>query len=138
MSLDFDLYLDQGSDFSVNLTVIAQDGTAMDLTGYSVMAKMRRSYYSIICYDLGPTISDVLDGVITLSISSLLTSILWPARYVYDVTITSAGGLTSRVFEGVLTVSPGITSIPQPESYEPLIAKGSLAIAGVSSVIVFA
>jgi hypothetical protein len=32
-------------------------------------------------------------------------------RYVYDVEVTDASGVVSRVFEGLVTVSPNVTKI---------------------------
>jgi hypothetical protein len=46
---------------------------------------------------------------VTLSLTDTQTSALEPGRYVYDMNITSAGGITTRVVEGQAIVTPGVT-----------------------------
>jgi hypothetical protein len=136
MALDIDLYIDQGSDFSVNLTVTAQDGSTQDLTGYTVVATMRRSYFNITSYDLGATISDEVNGVVTLTVPAAKTALFWPTRYVYEVAVTNTGtGLTSRVFEGIATITAGVVGSARPEMYESIVyAPGHVSISGAGSV----
>jgi hypothetical protein len=118
MALDVDLYIDQGADFTVQLDVTAEDGSALDLTGYTVTSQMRRSYYSLTATSITSTVLSAPDGTIQLSLPASATRNLWPARYLYDVAVTSGSGVVSRVFEGMITVTPGVTAVPKPEHYE--------------------
>jgi hypothetical protein len=118
MASYFDIYIDQGATFSVDLIITGSDGSPLDLTGYSVQGKMSRSFYSSTSVAFTGEVTSAPDGLITLSLSKTATAALWPTRYVYDVSITDGNAVTSRVYEGMATVSPGITAIPKPLSYE--------------------
>lgn len=37
------------------------------------------------------------------------TALLSPGRYLYDLLITAPGGTKTRVVEGIVTVTPGVT-----------------------------
>jgi hypothetical protein len=69
---------------------------------------MRKNYASTTAYDFTTTDNEGL-GQIFLQMSSSITSQLEPGRYLYDVEITSTAGEISRVVEGIVTVTPGIT-----------------------------
>jgi len=105
------LLIDQGANFSSDVTVRDAIGTAFDLTGYTVSAKMAKGYSStrtrttITTTILAPT-----TGVITLSLLPNITQTLDAERYVYDVELTQTStGTVTRVIEGIITVRPGVT-----------------------------
>jgi hypothetical protein len=113
MASTTNLTIDQGASFSKELTVENSDGTAFDLTGYSAEAKMASGYASTRTrINLTTTINaDPTTGKITLTLNADQTSSLdAPARYVYDVEILKTADSTiTRVYEGVITVSPSVT-----------------------------
>ena len=49
------------------------------------------------------------DGQVTLTMTDTVTTALSPGRYVYDLIVTSSGGLKTRVVEGQAIVTPGVT-----------------------------
>ena len=105
------LRIDQGANFSSDVTVTNTDGTAVDLAGYTASATMAESYGSSSTTSITTAIaSDTTTGVITLSLTAAQTTALdAPARYVYDVyiTLTSTGEVT-RVIEGIITINPKV------------------------------
>ena len=106
------LYVDQGTDFSVQLTIYDDNNSPWNLTGYTGQAKIRKSYYSSTSVNFALSFHAVrTTGVITLALNSSQTSLLEQGRYLYDVEITSAGGTITRVVEGIVTVTPGMTRI---------------------------
>ena len=114
MAARANLILDRGATFSSDVTVSDTDGTAFDLTGYTAAAKMAKGYAStqtrvIITAAIN---NDPTTGVITLSLTADQTKALdAPARYVYDVEITKTSDSTvTRVIEGLITVSPDVTT----------------------------
>jgi len=106
------LTIDQGATFSSDVTVKDANGNAFDLTGYTATAKMAKGYSStrtrtaITC-----TINaDPTTGIVTLSLTATETAALdAPARYVYDLEITS-GATVTRVIEGIINVRPNVTT----------------------------
>ena len=97
MSARANLRIDQGANFSSDVTVTDTDGTAFDLTGYTASAKMAQGYSSTRTrVSFTTTIAtDATTGVITLSLTAEQTSTLdSPSRYVYDVEITKTSDST--------------------------------------------
>lgn len=108
MAIKANLVIDQGTDFSATIDVIDTDDNPFDLTNYTTAAQIRKSYASTTAYDFNTSHNNDL-GQIYLSISNSITNQLDPGRYLYDVEITSTSGDISRVVEGIVTVTPGIT-----------------------------
>lgn len=109
MAIIANIYIDQGTDFSITVDVTNADGTALNLNGYSAAAQIRKTYTSsTISASFGTTIVEA-SGQVTLSLTDSQTSALSPGRYLYDLNITSSGGNTSRVVEGQAIVTPGVT-----------------------------
>jgi hypothetical protein len=71
---------------------------------------MRKNYASTTATDFTTAIS-VASSQIVLSLAKSITVDLTPGRYMYDVEITSGGDTTTRVVEGIATVTPGITRV---------------------------
>ena len=119
MAIKANLIIDQGSDFSATVDVLDSDGQLFDLTGYSTRAQMRKSYASgLVAQFITSHNND--GGVVSLSLpnSNILvdgtvtqtgTNSIEPGRYLYDVEMESANGVVTRVLEGTITVTGGIT-----------------------------
>jgi len=97
------LYIDQGTTFSLAITVSDQYGEGMDLTNYTVTSQMRKSYQSVTTAKTTP-----LDGILTISLTANQTSAISSGRYVYDIEITS-NVETVRVLEGIVVINPEVT-----------------------------
>lgn len=110
MAIKANLVIDQGSSFSATIDVTNVDGTVFNLTGYTVAAQMRKNYTSSVAVTFSTTHSSA-GGAITLSLLPAVTTAIEPGRYLYDVEITSSGGSITRIVEGMVTVTPGMTRI---------------------------
>ena len=114
MAATANLRIDQGATFTSDITVTNTDGTAFNLTGHTASAKMALGYSSTRTRTLFTTsiANDPTTGVITLTLTADQTNNLEaPARYVYDVEITKTSDSTiTRVIEGIITVSPSVTT----------------------------
>lgn len=108
MAIKANLVIDQGTDFSATIDVTDSNNDPFDLTNYTTAAQMRKSYASTTAYSFTATDNNS-GGQITLSMANSVTNQLDPGRYLYDVEIASSGGNVSRVVEGIVTVTPGIT-----------------------------
>ena len=112
MAIYSNLIVDQGSAFSVTITVEDNDGTPVNVNGYTVEGKIKKNYASSTSVEFGATSPiDSTDGTINLNLTDTQTKAMEAGRYVYDVEITSAGGtgLTTRVLQGQVEVTPGVT-----------------------------
>jgi hypothetical protein len=107
MATKANLIIDQGSSFSTSIALTDNDGVALNLTGYTGAAQIRKHYTSSTAVTFTVTI-DVPNGEVLLSLTSTQTAAIAAGRYVYDVELT-IGSLVSRVIEGIITVTPEVT-----------------------------
>jgi hypothetical protein len=107
------LDIDQGSDFTTEITLENDNGTPMNLVGSTVYSQFRKSYGSTTAYAFICAVSNASQGKITLSLPGITSSTIKHGRYLYDVEVIGANNLTkTRVVEGILTLNPEITKIP--------------------------
>tara|TARA_R110000796_G_scaffold31104_4_gene82731 strand:- start:1296 stop:1637 length:342 start_codon:yes stop_codon:yes gene_type:complete len=111
MAIYSNLLVDQGSTFRANVDVTDSDGNELNLTNYTVAAQLRKNYSSTTAVEFTATISNATSGVLEIFLSDTQTDLLKAGRYVYDVEITSPGGEVTRVLEGQIEVSPGVTRV---------------------------
>ena len=104
-----ELVIEQGATFSTTVNVGDTAGAAINLSGYSASSQMRKSYYATSNTIITATITGNANGEITLSMTSANTSNLTPGRQVFDLLITSPSNVKTRVVEGVIMISPGVT-----------------------------
>lgn len=110
MAIKANLVIDQGTTFNADIDLVDTNDQIYDLTGYTVASQMRKNYTSsaavtFTCSTFAAT------GKIFLSLTPEATAAIEPGRYLYDVEITSPGGVKTRVVEGIVTVTPGMTRI---------------------------
>lgn len=104
-----ELLIEQGATFSTTVNVEDTAGAAINLFGYSASSQMRKSYYATSNTIITSTITGNANGEITLSMTAANTANLTPGRQVFDLLITSTVGVKTRVVEGVIVISPGVT-----------------------------
>lgn len=104
-----ELLIEQGATFSTTVNVEDTAGAAINLTGYSASSQMRKSYYATSNTTITSTITGNSNGEITLSMTATNTAALTPGRQVFDLLITSPTGVKTRVVEGIIVISPGVT-----------------------------
>lgn len=105
-----ELIIDQGSTFETELDLTGDDGVAINVAGYVFNGQIRKSYYSNrATANLTITVSDAANGNVILSVNSATTSNIKPGRYVYDVKMKDTANVTTRILEGIITVTPQVT-----------------------------
>lgn len=108
MAIKANLIIDQGTTYSTDLQLTDDNGNVIDLSSYSAAAQIRKTYTSSSATTFTVSISEDT-GVVTLSLTANQTSNIASGRYVYDVELTSPGGVVSRIIEGIVTVTPQVT-----------------------------
>jgi len=104
------LVVNTGTDF--NQTFTLEDGStnsAINLTGYSIKAEMRKHPSSTGVTTFTSSIYSAINGQIKIGLSTTTTSSLKSGRYIYDVVVTDTSNVMSRVVEGMVLVSKGAT-----------------------------
>jgi hypothetical protein len=109
MATRANITIDQGATFSTVLNLTDQNGNIINLTDYTVAAQVKKWYTSVNSVSFGATINSAA-GSITLSLTSNQTSLMWAGRYVYDVIVTDSSNNVSRIVEGEVVVTPGVTN----------------------------
>jgi hypothetical protein len=109
MAILANIFIDQGTDFSITVDVTDSSGDILDMTNYTSAGQIRKTYSSSTVSATFNTTITASSGQVTLSLNDSVTTGLEAGRYVYDLNITSAGGQTTRVVEGQAIVTPGVT-----------------------------
>ncbi len=112
MATTSNLYIDQGSDYQVTVTVNDQS-----LVGHTAAAQFRKSYGSSTAYNFVCTVNegdDDVDGTVTLTLLGVDSDDIPAGRYLYDVEVTSPGGTKTRIVEGLVILNPQITKPVDP------------------------
>ena len=103
------LYIDQGTTFSVNIQVFDNAGNPLNISEYTANSQIRKSYSSSnTAATFASTVSDAANGIVNLSLTASQTSALKYGRYLYDLELTS-GATIVRASEGIVTVYPQVT-----------------------------
>jgi hypothetical protein len=117
----FDLHINQGATYARQFTwfqgcgcfpIGAPLGLPVNLTGFTAAMQFRPFVLSTtILYDATPDI--VLGGIfgtIFLTIDAADTESFTWFNGVYDLLMTSAGGQVTRLLQGTVTISSGVTT----------------------------
>lgn len=122
----YNISIDQGSDFSLNMTWKNDAGTPINLTGYSARMQIRKSYASEVRLNVTETTGIALGGTagtIIISLSATQTSAIsvdYPAlvkdkdakQYqpmLYDLELTAPTGVVTRLLQGSANIYPVVT-----------------------------
>ena len=104
------LAIDQGTTYSVTVSVTDTTGSARNLTGYTGRAQMRRSFYTTSNTAFTVAIDNPSEGEVILSLTATQTSALKAGRYVYDLELVSSNtSSVERIVEGIVTIYPEAT-----------------------------
>jgi hypothetical protein len=104
------LVIDQGSDFNQSFNLESSvTNAALNLTGYTGSAQVRKHASSSKFYDFTVSFTDRGNGTVKLSMTDTITSRIKPGRYIYDIILTDTSGLKERVVEGSVLVREGAT-----------------------------
>jgi hypothetical protein len=102
--------IDQGTDFSIDLGLKNDDGSPMDVTGYTFSSAIKKSFYSTSnVASFTVDVSGANTGSIILSLDANTTSDIKPGRYLFDIKQRNDTNLVERISEGVVTINPQVT-----------------------------
>lgn len=105
-----DIIINQKASFEVTFAV-KENNVALNLTGYTPTAKMKADFETPDSQAITFTtaIANAAAGTITMSMTPEQTANLAIQRYIYDLAITSPSGYKTRVVEGAIKVSGGVS-----------------------------
>tara|TARA_B100000287_G_scaffold416259_1_gene450718 strand:- start:10698 stop:11030 length:333 start_codon:yes stop_codon:yes gene_type:complete len=103
------LVLEQGVDFEATFTIQNQNGSALNLTGYTGESKVRKHPEATKSHDFVVSFPDRINGKIKVAMASTVTAPIEGGRYVYDLVLTSTNSYKTRPISGNVLVTPGVT-----------------------------
>lgn len=112
--------IDQGSDFTLNMSLLDADDQPVDLTGAQILGQIRKTASSDVVeteFDFIPV--NLANGEFIISLPAIKTSLLkvLPSysaertltQYAYDVKIIYSDGSINRILSGTISISPEVT-----------------------------
>lgn len=110
----YDILIEQGATFRLNLIWKDGNNTLVNLSGYSARMQIRRRYRDeAILLSLtsanGAIALGGSAGTITITASATGTATLPAKESVYDLELESADGTVTRLIEGGVTITPEVT-----------------------------
>ena len=113
-----DIYIEQGTTWSIDLTIQQSNGQPMDLTGYTGRCQIRSSAISqTILASPAVTVTDAKNGKLTISLTADETAAIpvngysysSVSQYVYDLELVDGMGRVMRLLNGYARISPEVT-----------------------------
>ena len=109
-TLNLDIY--QEDTYTRDIQIQDGDGSAVDITGWTFAAQIRRSPGGPLEADFAVDVTDAQQGEITLSLASDTTQALSTnGRHVWDFQATHADGTVRTYLQGHVTVRPDVTRV---------------------------
>ena len=101
------IFADQGSDYTLSLTVKNDSGGSTDLTGYTAEAYFQKWTGANKVYKFTTTITSAATGALQIKLLGSTSDDIPSGRYNYDVVIHNTEfDITRRVIEGSLILRP--------------------------------
>jgi hypothetical protein len=101
--------LDKGTDFETELNLTEDDGSPLNLVGYTATAKIRKHPTAPKYKPFTITFIDREEGRVKISLSNTQTSGLQEGRNYYDLLLTDGTGKVTKVIEGNIIVNETAT-----------------------------
>jgi nucleoside phosphorylase len=113
MAEKMDLYVDSGATYTNGVEFRDSAGALVNLTGYTAALKVRPTVESStvslsLTQASGITLGGVA-GTVDFTFTAAQTTTLASGNYVYDLKVTSAGGVATRLVEGDVIVSAEVS-----------------------------
>ena len=102
--------IDQGSTYSEEFTVTSDGDTAVNITGMTVAAQIRKNYSSAnASCNFTTELVTPASGIYRLKLTNSETAAITAGRYVFDVELTLNDSTIERVHGGIATITPEVT-----------------------------
>lgn len=107
----YNLRVQKRADHPMAVTFKDSTGTAINLTGYTVLAQVWDKCRTSKIGDWTVTVTSAVNGQVELKLPYTVTAVL-PAEAYYDVMLVAPGGLREFYLQGVIRASEGYTAPP--------------------------
>lgn len=116
---DYNITIDRGFGWSLDMTWQDPNGDPYNLTGWSATMKIRPGYAdqtTATFYTLSSTTGEITlggaEGIIALALSDSQTAMIPAGNAVYDLRMTPPSGSSTKLLEGIAQVNDEVTDGP--------------------------
>ena len=113
MAVSYNVTIDQGATWYLNVEYDNPNGTPVNLTGYTAALQLRslpESATAVLSLSTGSGITITgATGLVAISATATQTRAIDEGTYYYDLEITSAAGVVTRLVQGQAVVTPEVT-----------------------------
>jgi hypothetical protein len=112
MTTQANLYVDQGTDYTIELVLTTNSGEDYPVTNKSFYCNVKKLYSSAI--SANAEITAYLNSntsTIELHLAPETTRDLDPGKYTYDVVMITQSGIETKILEGLMNILPTITRV---------------------------
>lgn len=107
----YNLEITQGTDYTRTFIVQDINKNVLPLTGYTLVAQIRRNHTSTEYFSFTMTIISAPLGKVSMFLPHSITSIL-DGKYMYDIFLVDSSNIRHKLEDGLVTILPNITKIP--------------------------
>ena len=111
MAIYEDIEIQQGSYFRYSANITSSDGSAYDFTNHTLAAVMKKNYASTTVAATFTVEAVGSNGEIRMVLGASETLSIKHGRYVFDIIMQTPDSQTHRIVEGIVTLSPAVTTI---------------------------
>lgn len=108
MTSQTNFYVDQGTDFSVDIDFYADDGSIMDITNLTFSCDAKKIFSSSKAFSFSTSKISPSQGKLELFLNANNTVGVEPGKYQYDVLMTSNTDVT-KILEGIVFIVSTVT-----------------------------
>tara|TARA_B100000941_G_C28349306_1_gene470959 strand:- start:417 stop:752 length:336 start_codon:yes stop_codon:yes gene_type:complete len=103
------IIIDAGADFNQIFTLEGSNNSALNLSGYTATAKMKKHPASLNdTATFSVSVVNAILGQLKISLGSATTKDIKPGRYSYDILLND-GSIKTRIVSGSAIVTAGVT-----------------------------
>jgi len=113
VAVSYNVTIDQGANWDLNVEYDNPNGTPVNLTGYTAALQLRslpESATAVLSLSTGSGITITgATGLVAISATATQTRAIDEGTYYYDLEITSPAGVVTRLVQGQAVVTPEVT-----------------------------
>ena len=106
----YNMTIQRRSDHSVDVTLKDSDGSAVNLSGYTLASQVWDPDRTTKAADATVSVTSASGGTFTWSVTDTQTALLTLDEYKYDVLLTNPSGLKEYWIEGTIYMDQGYTA----------------------------
>lgn len=104
MTTQANLYVDQGTDYTIDLVLTTNAGESFPAGNRSFFCSIKKLYSSVATANAEVTSLESANNTISLYIDPATTEDLDPGKYTYDIVMVSQSGAKSKILEGLMFI----------------------------------